>query len=272
MKTLRLRRPPPRRSVQELDLSLQIRADRALETLSRMQGTLGDLGCGTGCFAAEVARRGRRVLCVDVTQENLDALGQLYPNFVEQGLLTPIRGDLTGIPLDTATLDGAFCMEVLEHIEGDRTALLEIARVVKPGGVLVVTVPNRSAPLPLVERLGLESVHDQPGPERHVRHGYEASELEELLGGVGFDVVSVTGVGGRLYRAGAGAVSLAHLGYRKLRGDESWTWADIERDATSLPMRLYATLFPALLGLARLDRPRSLGDCSTLFVIAVRTS
>ena len=146
---------PRRRSVQELDLSLQIRADVALEALSGMRGTLGDLGCGTGCFAAELARRGRRVICVDVTQANLDALARMYPDLVEQGRLTPIRGDLTRIPLETGALDSTFCMEVLEHVEDDRTALGEIARVVKPGGSLFVTVPNRRAPLPLVERLGL---------------------------------------------------------------------------------------------------------------------
>jgi SAM-dependent methyltransferase len=235
-----------------------------------MEGTVGDLGCGTGCFAAEVARRGRRVVCVDVTEANLDTLARLYPDLVEQGLLTPMLGDLTRIPLDTAALGGAFCMEVLEHVEDDRAALAEIARVVEPGGMLVATVPNRSAPLPLVERLGLESVHDQPGPERHVRPGYEAGELKELLREAGFVVLSVAGVGGRLYRATAGGVSLAHLAYRKLRGDQAWTWADLERDATSLPMRLYATAFPALLAVARLDKPRRLSDCSTLVVAARR--
>jgi 2-polyprenyl-3-methyl-5-hydroxy-6-metoxy-1,4-benzoquinol methylase len=259
-----------RRSVQELDLSLQIRADAALPVLERMPGVLGDLGCGTGCFAAEIARRGRHVLCVDVTQANLDALVRLYPELVDRDLLTPLHGDLTRIPLDTAALDGAFCMEVLEHVEDDRAAAAELARVVKPGGVLVVTVPNRKAPLPLVERLGLESVHDRPGPEHHVRPGYDARELTELLETAGFDVVSVAGVGGRLYRATTGAVSLAHLAYRKLRGDDAWTWADLERDATSLPMRIYGAVFPALLALARLDKPRSLAHCSTLVVLARR--
>ena len=68
----------------------------------------------------------------------------------------------------------------------------------------------------------------------------------------------------------AGVVSLAHLGYRKLRGDDAWTWADLEADASSLPMRVYAGVFPALLGLARLDRPRRLDRLSTLVVTAQR--
>ena len=258
------------RSVQELDLSLRIRADVTLPLLAEMPGALADLGCGTGCFAAEIARRGRPVQCVDVTPANLEALGRLYPDFVRDGLLTPIEGDLTQVPLGTATIDGAFCMEVLEHVENDRAAAAELGRVVRSGGKLVVTVPNRSAPLPLVERLGLQSVHDRPGPERHVRPGYDVPELTGLLEDAGFSIVSVRGVGGRLYRATAGAVSLAHLAYRKLRGDDTWTWADLEADTRSPALRVYAALFPVLLRLTRLDRPSRIDRCSTLVIFARR--
>ena len=258
-------------SVQELDLSLQLRAELALPVLAKMPGKLiGDLGCGTGCFSAELGRRGYKVLCVDVTPANLDALALMYPDLVGSGSLTPIEGDLAALPLETGALDGAFCMEVLEHVEDDRTALEEISRVLRPGGVLVLSVPNRAAPLPLVERLGLESVHDQPGPERHVRPGYDAAELAALLSSTGFDAISVAGVGGPLYRATAGLISLAHLAYRRARGQRAWTWADLERESASLPMRLYAAVFPALLFVARHDGGGSLAKRSTLVLTATR--
>ncbi|MGH3109380.1 MAG: class I SAM-dependent methyltransferase [Gaiellaceae bacterium] len=259
------------RSVQELDLSLQLRAEAALASLQPAPGArIGDLGCGTGCFSAELALRGYRVQCVDVTPANLDALRRMYPDLVERGLLTPIQGDLTALPLETSALDGAVCMEVLEHVEDDFAALGEIARVVRPGGVLTMSVPNRSAPLPLVERMGLDSVHDRPGPERHVRPGYDDDELAALISESGFRITAVHGVGGRLYRGIAGVVSLAHLAYRRGRGQQAWTWADLERDTTSLPVRAYAAVFPALLFLARLDRSRSRAKRSTLVVTATR--
>lgn len=259
------------RSVQELDLSLQLRAEAALPKLARVPGiTIGDLGCGTGCFSAELGRRGFTVHCVDVTQANLDALARMYPDLIERGILTPIQGDLTALPLGAKSLDGAVCMEVLEHVEDDRAAIQEIARVVRPGGFLAVSVPNRSAPLPLVERLGLDSVHDQPGPERHVRPGYDAHELTELVTNAGFEVTSVTGVGGALYRTTAGLVSLAHLAYRRGRGQQAWTWADLERDSTSFPMRVYAAVFPVLLYLARIERGTNPTKRSTLLITATR--
>jgi 2-polyprenyl-3-methyl-5-hydroxy-6-metoxy-1,4-benzoquinol methylase len=261
------------RSVQELDLSLQLRAEAALPKLANVPGTtIGDLGCGTGCFSAALGRRGFTVRCVDVTQANLDALARLYPDLVERRVLTPIQGDLTALPLESESLDGAVCMEVLEHVEDDRAAIQEIARVVKPGGLLVASVPNRSAPLPLVERLGLESVHDQPGPERHVRPGYDARELTELVTSAGFRVSSVAGIGGALYRATAGLVSLAHLAYRHRRGEQSWTWADLERETTTFPMRVYAAVFPALLALARIERGTDPRKRSTLLATATRQS
>lgn len=194
------------------------------------------------------------MLCVDVSATNLEALESIYPDLVQQGLLIPLHGDLGELPLESGILDVACCMEVLEHVEDDRRALAEVARVLKPGGTLVLTVPNRLAPLPLVERLGLESVHDRPGPEHHVRPGYDASEITALLTQAGLGIGTVTGVGGRLYRACAGLVSLVHLAYRRTRRQPEWTWADVEQDAASLPLRLYASVFPALLYLARLDR------------------
>jgi hypothetical protein len=103
-----------------------------------------------------------------------------------------------------------------------------------------------------------------------VRPGYEAAELTALLRGAGFEVTSISGVGGPLYRATAGLVSLLNLAYRKARGQDTWTWADIEEDASSLPMKAYAAVFPVLLFLARIQLGSRPAKRSTLVVTARR--
>lgn len=217
-----------------------------------------------------LAESGYKVLCFDVSSPNLDALRRLYADLVESGAMRPILADITQVPLNPKSLDGAVCMEVLEHVEDDQRALTEMARVLRPGAIFLVSAPNRIAPKPLIERLGLESVHDRAGVERHVRPGYTERELVRLVESAGFRVERVFGVGGSFFRAASGVVSLAHLVFRRLRGQSTWTWADVEEDANSLLLRLYARIFPVFLFLARIGSQGRASDRSTLLVTAVK--
>ena len=261
------------RSIQELDLSLALRADAALSCVDlRSAQHVADLGCATGTFAARVARAGPIVTAVDVSEENLAQLPRLHGDLVRHSRLLPVHADLTSLPFDADTFDLVFCLEVLEHVGDDRAAVREIARVLKPGGRFVVSVPNRLAPKPLVERLHLPSVHGETGPERHVREGYDALELRRLLLEAGLRPRRLRGVGGAHFRLASGVVSLAHLGHRRAHGQSTWTWADAEEDVRSPLVRVYARLFPALEWLVRLEGSPSLEKASTLVMDATRES
>lgn len=50
--------------------------------------------------------------------------------------------DIHSLPLEDNIADQITCYEVLEHLQSPRDAMKEIARILKPGGVLIVTVPN----------------------------------------------------------------------------------------------------------------------------------
>lgn len=80
---------------------------------------------------------------------------------------------LTSIPLADKTIDLVLCTEVLEHIQQHESALDEIARVMAPGGWLLITVPTPPA----------------PPDANHVREGYRPAELSAMLGERGFEVV-----------------------------------------------------------------------------------
>lgn len=102
------------------------------------QQTLLDCGAGTGLFAEEMAAS-CRVLVLDDHEESLCRLrARFQPEQV-------LRVSAEGIPLPDASIDAVTALDVLEHIEGDRAAVREMARVLRPGGVAVVTVPASMA-------------------------------------------------------------------------------------------------------------------------------
>ena len=107
-----------------------------------------DLGCGGGRHAFEALRRGARVVALDRDQDELfDALTIIAA--MEEAGETPApgagaaaRGDALCLPFPDGTFDRVIAAEVLEHIPRDTAALVELARVLRPGGTMAVTVPN----------------------------------------------------------------------------------------------------------------------------------
>ncbi|HVU62232.1 MAG TPA: class I SAM-dependent methyltransferase [Mycobacteriales bacterium] len=107
-----------------------------------------DLGCGGGRHAFELLRRGAKVVAFDYS---LDELRQVQTMFYamatggeapEGSSATVARGDILALPFPDGAFDAVVCAEVLEHIPNDERAMAEIARVVKPGGRVAVTVPR----------------------------------------------------------------------------------------------------------------------------------
>jgi SAM-dependent methyltransferase len=93
-----------------------------------------------------------------------------------------VRADVSaGLPFQDRTLDGAICVEVLEHVLDDAAVLAEVARVLKPGARLIVTVPF------------MFRYHPDPADFRR----YTPSGLRALLERHGFDVESAAGLGGK---------------------------------------------------------------------------
>jgi SAM-dependent methyltransferase len=86
-----------------------------------------DAGCGEGVLVDEYAGRLRI--------EGLD------PNYSSARVRS---GSLTALPYDAGTFDRALCLDVLEHLtfEDQPRALAELHRVLKPGGAVLVSVPN----------------------------------------------------------------------------------------------------------------------------------
>jgi SAM-dependent methyltransferase len=95
---------------------------------------------------AAVARRGSLALAVHFAPEPQIGrqLAALYPRYLTadlSGVGVDRREDLRALSLEDASVDLVYASHVLEHVDDDRAALSEIARVLAPGGVAVLPVP-----------------------------------------------------------------------------------------------------------------------------------
>ncbi|MHB1552743.1 MAG: class I SAM-dependent methyltransferase [Acidimicrobiales bacterium] len=142
-----------------------------------------DLGCGLGRHAFEAARRGARVVALDAGEEEVSGVQATFVAMLATGELDPegcsagaVRGDALRLPFEDGAFDRVIAAEVLEHIPQDTAAMAELARVLRPGGTMAVTVP-RCGP-EMVNWLLSDDYHDVPGG--HVRI-YRRSTLVERL-------------------------------------------------------------------------------------------
>jgi exopolysaccharide biosynthesis WecB/TagA/CpsF family protein len=96
-----------------------------------------DLGCGNGCYTAELARRAASVCGVDIQRPHLKAFQQPIPRVQAAG---------ENLPFASESFDVVTMIEVLEHTRNEERVLKECFRVLKPGGFAVLFVPNKLYP------------------------------------------------------------------------------------------------------------------------------
>jgi SAM-dependent methyltransferase len=108
-----------------------------------------DLGCGFGRHAYQAARLGAEVVALDAgadevrsVRDTLGAMADAGELDAEAARVGAVLGDALFLPFATGSFDRVIASEVLEHIPDDRLALSELARVLRPGGSMAVTVPR----------------------------------------------------------------------------------------------------------------------------------
>lgn len=100
-----------------------------------------DAGCGSGSLVLALAERGYRVEGVEDSPGYVDRLAQKISARGLARLASVHQGTITKLPFDRDTFDVAIATEVLEHLPDDRAGAAELARVLRPGGACVVSVP-----------------------------------------------------------------------------------------------------------------------------------
>ncbi|WOC11629.1 class I SAM-dependent methyltransferase [Gordonia sp. MP11Mi] len=148
-----------------------------------------DIGAGQGRHSYEMLRRGAEVTAFDMSASDMADVSEMFGALVaagevpEAGNADTRIGDALGLPYDDASFDVVLMSEILEHIPDDESAIAEMVRILKPGGLAAVTVP-RFWPEKICWALS-DEYHEVEGG--HVRV-YKASELAGKLQAAGLEV------------------------------------------------------------------------------------
>jgi SAM-dependent methyltransferase len=154
-----------------------------------------DVGCGDGRTGLWLARRARSYVGVDVSESAVRAARL-------RGMDARLVADAALLPFPDRSFDVALCIEVLEHLFDPEGAAAEIRRVLRPGGTLVVSVPNCAFWRRRVDLLtgrwnpfgDLESV-EKPWRDPHIRF-FTRAALHRMLLCAGYSDAVVSGHAG----------------------------------------------------------------------------
>ena len=136
-------------------------------------------GCGTGSLSLRLLDKGYEVTSLDASEPSVARLAARVRELYGDSGPPVIVGDVCELPFADAEFDAAFCGEVLEHLDDDRAAVGEIARVLRPGAPLVATVPANPWR------------YDWADHWAGHRRRYTTEGFRELMRGAGLDRVEV---------------------------------------------------------------------------------
>jgi SAM-dependent methyltransferase len=143
---------------------------RSMLAIRPFEGSCLNAGCGEGLYCPLVES-----FPAVTSIENVDI--SIAPDF---RLRHPdqrncvAQGSLTELPYGDRQFDCCLCTEVIEHIQDHAKAVSELARVLKPNGFLLTSVPQTPA----------------PWDPNHARQGYSLDEFTRLLRGAGLEVIA----------------------------------------------------------------------------------
>lgn len=212
-----------------------------------------DAGTGFGQYAYYIAHRfpGARILAVDVKQDYLDNARRFLDQTPEGARVSLDFEDLTQLKTE-GPFDFILSVDVMEHIEDDRAVFRNFARVLRPGGLVLINTPSD------LGGSGVTKEGDSSFIEEHVRDGYNLEELEAKLREAGLEPVR------SVYTYGP----YGSLAWRMLIKFPMQAIGKTRASAVALPL-YYLPVFPAGMMLNALD-VRSENEAGTGLLVVAR--
>ncbi|HEX3337217.1 MAG TPA: methyltransferase domain-containing protein [Jatrophihabitans sp.] len=146
--------------------------------LARVHGIVLEVGCGEGYGTSRLASRAERIVGLDYDAATIAHAAATYPR------ARFVRGNLAALPVASESVHVLATLQVIEHVWDHPQFVAECLRVLRPGGRLIVTTPNR---------LTFSPGRDEPVNPFHTRE-FTAAELVALLEKCGFETRAVHGL------------------------------------------------------------------------------
>ena len=198
-----------------------------------------DVGCGDGLAAgAFLQERGCDYVGADVSE---NAVREASDN----GFRASLIDDAASLPFADNEFDAVVSMEVIEHLLYPLNAVQEALRVLKPGGILLLTTPNTTywrlrLDMLLLGKwnpLGDDLAVEQPWRDPHIRF-FTTGSLSRMLGAAGCTSIHVGGCKGHFIKSLPG---FQRLFGRYLPAEASWLYRHLEHCwPSALAARLYS--------------------------------
>lgn len=165
----------------DIQTRLEIVFDELLGNVSLQGRTVLDGGCGYGAFSKRASQRGAQVVSFDIAKN-------LVRKASASASSLGVVSDACALGLRDKSFSIVISSEMIEHVPRPADAVAELARVLEPGGILVITTPNRfwQWVVRLASRLRLRPFH---GLENFLRW----SELEAACANSGLRVLKHIG-------------------------------------------------------------------------------
>ena len=168
-------------------------AEEAQRCLPDLRGSrILEVGCGRGATLLDLAARGAQVVGLDYAQSSIATCETLRSAAGLDGAADFLLGDARALPFDAGSFDLVYSIGLLEHFEQPNVLLAEQRRVLKPGGFLLVQVPQKFSLYTMV-KIPLTKLGRWPYGGWETQ--YSAGELHTLVRGAGFDPGAVFGYG-----------------------------------------------------------------------------
>jgi len=166
-----------------------------------------DVGAGGGELIHELMKTGASAIALDIALLNLQKISETLPQD-KRDRIHLVSGDAYALPFRDSSLDALIYSEILEHLGSPRDALQEAARVLKPNGKAIISVPYKEK---IVYHLCIHC--NRLTPSNAHLHSFDRNAMRELLKDLPFSIESEKFFHNRILNLTGGIYTLRHFPY-----------------------------------------------------------